>query len=112
MEDSGIKLTKIDIDEPITAQHISTITKKYVMDIIVGCLGGLNLIGNPKQFMEEIEAGTSRGKPIIGFVGGVLAGTTNSMSKILSTVSNVKQGSKSLFTSVKSGVVGLYKRPK
>lgn len=88
MEDSGIKLTKIDIDEPITAQHISTITKKYVMDIIVGCLGGLNLIGNPKQFMEEIEAGTSRGKPIIGFVGGVLAGTTNSMSKILSTVSN------------------------
>ena len=58
------------------------------MDIIVGCLGGLNLIGNPKQFMEEIEAGTSRGKPIIGFVGGVLAGTTNSMSKILSTVSN------------------------
>jgi len=24
------------------------------MDIIIGCLGGLNLIGNPKQFMEEI----------------------------------------------------------
>mgnify|MGYP006872435399 CR=1 FL=1 len=78
---------------------------------------------------------------MVGFVGGVLAGTANSMSKILSTVSNsvsqlsmdsdyqrqrnesymnqpkgfangVKQGSKSLFSSVKSGVVGLYAKPK
>lgn len=29
-----------------------------------------------------------RGKPVIGFIGGVLAGTANSMSKIISTVSN------------------------
>lgn len=54
----------------------------------MGCLGGMNLIGNPKQFLEEIEAGTTRGMPVIGFVGGILAGTANSMSKILSTVSN------------------------
>lgn len=26
--------------------------------------------------------------PVIGFIGGVFAGTTNSMSKIISTVSN------------------------
>lgn len=58
------------------------------MEIIFGCLGGLNLIGNPRQFMDEIEAGRTRGKPLIGFVGGVLAGTANSMSKIISTVSN------------------------
>jgi hypothetical protein len=106
------------------------------MDIVIGCLGGMNLIGNPKQFVEEIEAGASRGMPVIGVIGGVLAGTANSMSKILSTVSNsvsnltmdyefqrqrnelylnqpkgffngVKQGSKSLVTSVKSGIVGL-----
>ncbi len=58
------------------------------MDIIIGFLGGLNLIGNPKQFMEEIQAGTSRGKPIVGFIGGIFAGTTNSVNKILSTASN------------------------
>lgn len=58
------------------------------MDIIVGCLGGLNLIGNPHQFMQEIDAGRMRGKPVIGFVGGVFAGTANSLSKIISTVSN------------------------
>jgi succinyl-CoA synthetase alpha subunit len=29
-----------------------------------------------------------RGKPVLGFMSGVLAGTANSMSKILSTVSN------------------------
>lgn len=110
------------------------------MEIIVGCLGGMNLIGNPKQFVQEIDAGRMRGKPVIGLVGGVLAGTANSMSKILSTVSNsvsnlsmdyeyqrnrtqlymnqpkgfvngVKQGSKSLFSSVKSGLFGLVEKP-
>lgn len=62
--------------------------KTYIMEIVMGCLGGMNLIGNPKQFMEEIEAGNSRGKPVVGFVGGVLAGTANSLGKIFSTVSN------------------------
>lgn len=112
----------------------------YVMEIIVGCLGGLNLIGNPKQFVEEIEAGKLKGKPVMGFLGGVLAGTANSMSKILSTVSNgisslsmdheyqrhrnesymvhpkglfngLKEGTKTFAYSVKSGVIGLVERP-
>jgi hypothetical protein len=88
LEGSGIKLPKVDINEPVNSTHLTTITKMYVMEIIMGCLGGMNLIGNPKQFMEEIEAGRMRGKPVLGLVGGVLAGTANSMSKILSTVSN------------------------
>ena len=112
----------------------------YVMEIIVGCLGGMNLIGNPKQFMDEIEAGRVKGRPVLGFIGGVVAGTANSMSKILSTVSNgisslsmdseyqrhrnesymvqpkgffngVKEGSKTFAYSIKSGVVGLIERP-
>lgn len=48
----------------------------------------MNLIGNPKQFVEEIQAGAVRGKPVIGLFGGILAGTANSISKIISTVSN------------------------
>jgi hypothetical protein len=51
IEGSGIKLPKIDINEPVNTKHLTTITKTYVMGIIVGCLGGMNLIGNPKQFM-------------------------------------------------------------
>ena len=88
LEESCIKLSKVDIEEPVNTKHLNDVTRMYVMEIIVGCLGGMNLIGNPKQFVEEIEAGKLKGKPVLGFLGGVVAGTANSMSKILSTVSN------------------------
>jgi len=44
-------VSKINIEEPVNAKHISKITKAYIMEIVMGCLGGMNLIGNPKQFM-------------------------------------------------------------
>lgn len=140
LEQSNIKLSQVDIEEPVNTKHLTAVTKMYVMEIIVGCLGGMNLIGNPRQFVEEIQAGNLKGKPVIGFLGGIVAGTANSMSKILSTVSNgistlsmdpeyqrhrnesyllhpkgffngVKEGSKTFAYSLKSGVVGLVERP-
>ena len=109
-------------------------------EIIVGCLGGMNMIGNPKQFSEELQAGRLKGWPVLGLVSGVVAGSANSVSKIISTLSNgiseltfdesyqrernqnsliqpkgffngVKLGAFSFAGSLKSGVTGVVEKP-
>lgn len=87
LDESVISLSSVDISEPVSDKHIKEVSKMYIIELIVGCLGGLNLIGNPKKFIEEIETGKTKGG-VFGFLRGVLAGTTNSLSLILSTVGN------------------------
>ena len=53
----------------------------YVNSATRGLLGGLNIIGNPSQFVNEYRAGKSKG--FFGLIGGVVAGTSNSLSKVI-----------------------------
>ena len=54
LDESVISLSSVDISEPVSDKHIKEVSKMYIIELIVGCLGGLNLIGNPKKFIEEI----------------------------------------------------------
>lgn len=59
----------------------------YTMESILGVASGMNLIGNPKQFANEYEAGRNKGG-FFAFFGGIIAGTTNSVSKIIGSIGN------------------------
>ena len=140
LEESCISLSKVEVDELITDSHLQEISRMYIKEIIVGCLGGMNMIGNPKQFSEEIQAARVKGWPVVGVVKGVVAGSANSISKIISTLSNgiselsfdeqyqkerntaalvqpkgffngMKLGAFSLGHSLKSGVTGVVEKP-
>jgi hypothetical protein len=45
-------LSKVHILEPLREAHFSGMQKMYVMEIVVGLVGGMNIIGNPKQFVR------------------------------------------------------------
>lgn len=44
----------MEIEELVTDYHLEKVTKMYIKEVVVGCLGGMNMIGNPKQFVEEL----------------------------------------------------------
>ena len=61
--------------------------------MVGGVLGGLNIIGNPREFVLEIQSSVNRSNPGIirgtgGFFRGVAIGTVNSASKITGVVGN------------------------
>ena len=88
LEDSQIKLSEVNVEELVTDYHLQKINKMYMKEIVVGCLGGMNMIGNPQQFSQELQAGRHHGWPVLGLFGGVIAGSANSVSKIITTLSN------------------------
>ena len=45
----------------------------------------MNILGNPAQFANEFEAGRNRGG-VLPFFGSIVAGTSNSLSKIIGTI--------------------------
>lgn len=54
IDNSLIQLSKVEIEELVTDYHLEKVTKMYIKEVVVGCLGGMNMIGNPKQFVEEL----------------------------------------------------------
>lgn len=109
------------------------------MESIAGIALGMNIIGNPKQFAGELQAGKNRGG-VFAFLGGIVAATSNSLSKMIGTVGNgisqltfdhkyqldrveakeikaesflmgLKLGAMSFAKSIKSGFVGLVQQP-
>ena len=61
--------------------------------MIGGVLGGLSILGNPKEFILEIETSVRQSNPGIirgtgGFFKGVAVGAINSVSKITGVMGN------------------------
>ena len=52
VEDAVIKLSAVDIDVPLKTKHFNGISKMYAMEAFVGIALGLNILGNPAQFMS------------------------------------------------------------
>ena len=111
----------------------------YTMESFVGIASGLNILGNPSQFASEFEAGRNKGG-LVPFFGSIVAGTSNSLSKIIGTIGSgvseltfdrefmkhridnknikaesfgmgLKIGLKELAHSVKSGFTGVVEQP-
>ena len=57
----------------------------YTLEAFVGVASGLNILGNPSQFMSEFEAGRNRGG-VIPVIASMVAGISNSLSKIIGTI--------------------------
>ncbi len=51
----------------------------------MGVASGLNILGNPSQFANEFEAGRNVGG-LYPFFRSIVAGTSNSVSKIIGTI--------------------------
>ena len=111
----------------------------YTMESFVGIASGLNILRNPSQFASEFEAGRNKGG-LVPFFGSIVAGTSNSLSKIIGTIGSgvseltfdrefmkhridnknikaesfgmgLKIGLKELAHSVKSGFTGVVEQP-
>jgi hypothetical protein len=52
VEDAVIRLSEIDINVPLRTKHINGISQMYAMESFVGIASGLNILGNPAQFMS------------------------------------------------------------
>ena len=52
VEDAVITLSEVDINVPLKAKHINGISQMYAMESFVGIASGLNILGNPAQFMS------------------------------------------------------------
>lgn len=52
IEDATINLSPVEINVPIKQKHINGITKMYTMEAFVGVASGLNILGNPSQFVS------------------------------------------------------------
>ena len=59
----------------------------YTMEAFVGVASGLNILGNPAQFSSQFQAGRNRGG-VIPVMGSMVAGISNSLSKIIGTIGN------------------------
>ena len=51
VEDAVIRLSEVDITVPLKTKHINGISQMYAMESFVGIASGLNILGNPAQFM-------------------------------------------------------------
>jgi hypothetical protein len=85
VEDAVITLSEVDINVPLKPKHINGISQMYAMESFVGIASGLNILGNPAQFMSEFEAGRNRGG-VLPFCRSIVAGISNSLSKIIGTI--------------------------
>lgn len=77
-------------------QFIGAIVSSYYnesLSLAFGALGGMNIIGNPKEFFMEVRTGVGQYNSGIirgtgGLLRGVTAGAANAVSKIMGSLGN------------------------
>lgn len=90
---SELKIRDAEQSQDAFAAGIASSYYKESIGLAFGALGGMNIIGNPKEFILEIRTGVGRYDSGIvrgtgGLIRGVTAGTANAVSKIMGSLGN------------------------